>query len=103
MTDGVKYRILDSNGTVITTGGGSGTSTASLDVEDGAAEETNSYKIADDGETLVLTVDFDPVAAGSYRIEVTAINFATTDVATATQTQSLTDLDIRTGLVTIQQ
>lgn len=95
--DGVKYQILDADDNVVSFGGGAGTTTVSVDVEDSTAEETNSYKVSDSGENLTLLVTFDPNAIGQYRLEVLAINFATTDVATGTQTQNVSDLNIRTS------
>ncbi len=99
LNDGVIWEILDDNNVVVA----GGTTTPALDVADSSAEKTNSYKVAEGAtERFTLTVTYDPAAAGAYKLRVKEINFATTDVAVATDTQDVSALDIDTSKVTIQ-
>ncbi len=99
LTDGVHYSIIDTNtNSVVTTG----THIASLDMDDDG--ETNSFKVSDgDSQTFTLTVNYDPATAGSYKLRLDTINFALTDVSTATSEQDVSDEDVDTTQITISQ
>jgi hypothetical protein len=101
LTSGFEFSILDnSNNAVDLTGA---TTTISVDIEDGSQEKTNSYKINEGTtETFTLTVKYGPGAThGSYKLQLDTVNFALTDVGTATKAQDVSDLDIDTAKQTI--
>ncbi|OGG65673.1 hypothetical protein A2Z56_01865, partial [Candidatus Kaiserbacteria bacterium RIFCSPHIGHO2_12_45_16] len=97
LTAGVVYSIIDTNtNSVVSTG----TTTPSFDMD--GSGETNSFKVSDGStETFTLEVTFDPAASGSYKLRLDEINFATTDAATATDSQDVSDEDVDTAQTTI--
>jgi hypothetical protein len=96
LTSGLEFSILNSNNDVVTTG----TYIASFDMD--GDDETNSFKVSDgDTETFTLTVTYDPAVSGSYKLRLDDINFATTDAATATDTQDVSDEDVESGTLDI--
>ncbi|MBP9836737.1 MAG: peptidoglycan-binding protein [Candidatus Pacebacteria bacterium] len=97
LTEGVVYSIINTNTNAVVT---TGTTTPSFDMD--GSGETNSFKISDgSSETFTLEVTFDPAASGSYKLRLDEINFATTDAATATNSQDVSDEDIDTAQTTI--
>ena len=98
--NGVLFTIRDNSGNSVDLTGA--TTTISLDVEDGDVEENNSYKI-DEGttETLTLEVKYDPATTGAYRLQLEAVQYALSDVATATVSQNVSGQTIRTSKLTI--
>ena len=97
LTSGVEFSIINTNTNVVVS---TGIAIASLDMDDDG--ETNSFKISDgDTQTFTLEVTYDPTVSGSYKLRLDDINFAVTDVATATQTQDVSDEDIDTSSATI--
>lgn len=101
LNDGFEFSILDNNNSLVAAT--SAQLTISVDVDDGDTEETNSYKI-DEGETntFTLEVTFDPISSDSFKVRLDTVNFALTDVATATNAQDVSDLDIDTRKLTVQ-
>jgi peptidoglycan hydrolase-like protein with peptidoglycan-binding domain len=101
LTDGVGYSIVNTNTNAVVT---TGTATPGVTVGNSSTvTKTNSYKISSADVTFTLTVNYDPTVAGSYKVRVDTINFATTDVATATSAQDVSDLNIETDAITISQ
>lgn len=100
LTSGFEFSILDNNNAVVATTTGF---TVSVDVADGDAEETNSYKVNEGStEEFTLGITFNPGSADSYKVRLDTINFASSDVATATEAQDVSDQDIDTAKLTIQ-
>lgn len=94
LDSGFEYSILDTNGSVVSTG------TTSLNSFSGPSSDrkTNSYKIAEDGTvSFTVSVSWNPPDGQEYRLHLDTVNFAVTDVATATDAQDVSDLDIETG------
>ena len=93
-SDGISYQILDGDFNVINTG----TTSVSLKADDSSIRETNSYEIGSgDEESFTLTVEYDPVTAGSYFVRISALNYAVdSDSATATVNQDVREQDIET-------
>lgn len=100
LTAGLEFSILDNNGSAVDLTGA--TTTVSVDVADGNIEKTNSYKVSEGStETFTLEVKYDPASTGSYKLRLDTVNFAVTDVATATDAQDVSDLDVDTAKLTI--
>lgn len=97
LTAGVEYSIINTNTNAVVT---TGTAIESLDMDDDG--ETNSFLVAD-GETneFTLEVTYNPAASGSYKLRLDAINFATTDATTATDSQDVSGEDIDTAQTSI--
>ncbi len=99
LTDSVGYSIVDTNtNSVVTTG----THVAGLTTNGGSTvTKVNSFKVGSSAVQFTLTVNYDPTTAGSYKLRVDTIKFASSDVGTATDTQDVSDLDIETDPITI--
>ena len=99
LTDGVGYSIIDTNTNAIVA---TATGTPGITVSNSSTvTKTNSYKVGSGAVTFTLTVNYDPATAGSYKLRLDTIKFASTDVGTGTNTQDVSDLDIETGSITI--
>ncbi len=97
LTAGIVYSIIDTNTNLVVT---TGTGTPSFDMD--GSGENNSFKVSDGStETFTLEVTFDPATSGSYKLRLDEINFATTDAATATDSQDVSDEDVDTAQTTI--
>lgn len=98
LVDGVKYEIVDTNtNAVVTTGVAISGLTAS------PGQMTNSWKVGGSNGQFTLTANYDPTVAGSYKLRLAKVNFASSDLGTATNSQGVAKLSIETAPVTIAQ
>ncbi len=101
LTDSVGYSIVNTNTNAVVT---TGTATPGLTTSGGSTvTKTNSFKVGSAAVSFTLNVNYDPATAGSYKVRIDTVNFASTDAATATSAQDVSDLDIETDALTISQ
>ena len=96
---GVSFQILSGSSVVAT-----GTAVAILDSS--ADEETalgQSRFLVEEGstETFTLTVEYDPVATGSFKLQLHSLNFATTNADATTVQRANPMEDFETDSLTI--
>lgn len=102
LVDGVGYSIVNTNTNAIVA---TGTHIAGVSAAGGTTvTKTNSFKVGSGSAvTFTLTVNYDPVASGSYKLRLDTLKYATSDVATAVTTQDVSTQDIETDPITIAQ
>ena len=100
-TDGVGFSVINTNTNAVVS---TGTAVAGLTTSGGTTvTKVNSFKVGSSPVGFTLTVNYDPLTAGSYKVRLDRVHFSTTDVATGATTQNVEDLNIETDAITISQ
>ncbi|QQR64844.1 peptidoglycan-binding protein [Candidatus Kaiserbacteria bacterium] len=102
LVDGVGYSIVNTNTNAIVA---TGTHIAGVSAAGGTTvTKTNSFKVGSGSSVeFTLTVNYDPVASGSYKLRLDTLKYASSDAATAVTTQDVSTQDIETDPITIAQ
>ena len=101
MTDGVKYEVVNTNTNAVVA---TGVKNPGLSAAGGTTvTKTNSFKVSGSDVEFTLNVNFDPTAAGTYKVRLAEIHFAASDLGTAATSQDVSALSIETDQITISQ
>jgi hypothetical protein len=101
LTDGVKYEIVNTNTNAVVA---TGVAVAGITAAGGSTVvKTNSFKVSGSDVLFTLTVNYDPIASGSYKLRLAKVNFVSSDLGTATTAQDVSALSIETAPITISQ
>jgi hypothetical protein len=95
-TAGANFTIRNMNGAIVTTGKSTASLTSTADIEG------TRFKVYEgETETFSLTVNYDPITRGFYRLQLGSINFATTNINPTTSFAALPATDFMSDPLSI--
>ena len=100
LADSVKFALINTNTNAIVA---TGTTTPGLTTSASGVTKINSFRVGSSNVKFALTVNYDPLVAGSYKLRLMKINYTSTDAGTATISQDVSALNIETAAISILQ
>ncbi len=98
MANSVNYSIINANNNEIVQ---TGNAIVTLLPENNAITKTSSYLVGTNVNYFELSVNYDPIASGSYKVRLNKINYVLTDSVIATKSKNVSAQNIETDIISI--